>query len=277
MINWNGPAKYWTKTLNPCFGCRPESEGCANCYAKGVVERFGINNGDFTPKLRDYKPCKSGIVFVGNMTDLFGEWMSDEQIQTVINGLSRDFAVNLILTKRAYRLNEWSYWRILSDKSACDDMLPHCWFGATCENQERLNERIHSLCSTAYIDHRWVSFEPLLSEIIVPPLYFYKNNEYYCSNRDLPEHKKSHICPKCSDGPVGYGGINWAVIGAESGPNRRRCDLAWVRSLVHQMQDNGVPVFVKQLDIDGKLEKDMDKFPEDLRIRQMPDEFNIGE
>jgi hypothetical protein len=43
---------------------------------------------------------------------------------------------------------------------------------------------------------------------------------------------------------------------------------------VAQSQAAGVPVFVKQLSIDGSLEREMDQFPEDLRVRQMLERFN---
>lgn len=70
-----------------------------------------------------------------------------------------------------------------------------------------------------------------------------------------------HYCPLPYD---------WVVVGAESGPNRRPCDLKWVRNIVWQCGKANVPVFVKQLDIDGKLEKNIEKFPADLQIRQVP-------
>ena len=42
-------------------------------------------------------------------------------------------------------------------------------------------------------------------------------------------------------------GINWIIVGGESGPNARPCDIAWVRSIVAQCKAAGVPCFVKQL------------------------------
>ncbi len=41
--------------------------------------------------------------------------------------------------------------------------------------------------------------------------------------------------------------IDWVIVGGESGPNARPCDVAWIRSIVQQCQSVGVPVFVKQL------------------------------
>jgi hypothetical protein len=42
-------------------------------------------------------------------------------------------------------------------------------------------------------------------------------------------------------------GLAWLIVGGESGPGARPCDLAWIRSLVGQCQAARVPVFVKQL------------------------------
>jgi len=59
-------------------------------------------------------------------------------------------------------------------------------------------------------------------------------------------------------------------MGCESGPRRRPCNLDWVRSIRDQCQASGVPLFVKQLDIGGKVVKELDQFPEDFRIREVP-------
>jgi protein gp37 len=41
--------------------------------------------------------------------------------------------------------------------------------------------------------------------------------------------------------------ISWCIIGGESGPNARPCNVDWIRSLVEQGDDAGVATFVKQL------------------------------
>ena len=62
--------------------------------------------------------------------------------------------------------------------------------------------------------------------------------------------------------------IDQVIIGCESGPNRRPCKIEWVRNLVKQCQDAGVKTFIKQLDINGKVVKDINLFPKDLQMRQ---------
>ena len=41
--------------------------------------------------------------------------------------------------------------------------------------------------------------------------------------------------------------IDWVIVGGESGPGARPCDLEWIRGIVRQCQAAGVPAFVKQL------------------------------
>ena len=75
--------------------------------------------------------------------------------------------------------------------------------------------------------------------------------------------------------------IDWVIVGGESGPGARECDVAWIRSVVEQCQAAGVPVFVKQL---GKIATfggkpyrtehtkggDPSEWPADLRVREIP-------
>lgn len=79
------------------------------------------------------------------------------------------------------------------------------------------------------------------------------------------------------------------IAGGESGPHARGCDLAWLRSLKDQCAAAQVPCFIKQLGAkayqspqhDGgtgfflplkdRKGGNMDEFPPDLRVRQMPE------
>lgn len=64
------------------------------------------------------------------------------------------------------------------------------------------------------------------------------------------------LCVDTPSGPLGIkpaefevlpGGIDWVIVGGESGPGARRCDVRDVRRVVEQCRAAGVPVFVKQL------------------------------
>ena len=61
------------------------------------------------------------------------------------------------------------------------------------------------------------------------------------------------------------------ICGGESGPNARPMHPTWVQALRDQCQAAGVPFFMKQLEVDGKVTDNMDDFPEDLRIQEFPD------
>lgn len=71
-------------------------------------------------------------------------------------------------------------------------------------------------------------------------------------------------------GGLNLTGIDWVIVGAESGPSRRSCKIEWVKSIVEQCKQADVPVFVKQLDLDGKLSTNPEEWPEDLRRQEFP-------
>jgi protein gp37 len=74
--------------------------------------------------------------------------------------------------------------------------------------------------------------------------------------------------------------LSWVIVGGESGPGARPCDLAWVRSVVRQCQAAGVPVFVKQLGANARVNGVVqslhkkggrpEEWPADLRVREFP-------
>jgi protein gp37 len=127
------------------------------------------------------------------------------------------------------------------------------WLGVSVESEKQVG-RIATLREVPAAV-RWVSFEPLLSDI----------------------------------GKVDLSGIHWAVIGGESGSVARAFRPEWARNLIAQCRTQGVAVFVKQLGsypvLDTRYDKtisgfsrkladrkggDMDEWPEDLRIREYP-------
>jgi len=244
LIQWPR-AKYWDKAWNPIIGCKPCSPACENCYAAAWAKRFGQS---FEPhKSSQTRPPRSGIVFCGNMTDLFGGWLVIGQSMSYFSDLfhySKDRAKSgtpipngatyLFLTKRVARMV-----CAISNYTT----IPNAYFGFTAENQEWYDKRrdalYHNWPTWANL---WVSAEPLLGPI--------------------DDMKLGNI--------VAGSRCRWLVVGCESGPNRRPCKIEWVESIVKQCRTAGVPVFVKQLDIGGKCVTDINKFPEHLRIRQVP-------
>jgi len=253
QIQWSR-AKYWDKTWNPVIGCNPCSPACENCYAAAWAKRFGQN---FKPHDTKQKPPRSGIVFCGNMTDLFGEWMYTEDMADNIGRcVNRGGDAYLWLTKRPARMcgvlrngkvllipegyDEDSGEYFGFDDEECD--ISNHYFGFTAENQEFYNDRR----ATTFIGfpewaNLWLSAESLLGAIDLKQLY---------PTKPLP--------------------FKWVVVGCESGPKRRPCKIEWIESIVDQCLAAKVPVFVKQLDLNGKCERNITKFPKHLQIRQVP-------
>jgi protein gp37 len=124
---------------------------------------------------------------------------------------------------------------------------PNVWLGVSVENRQN-SGRIALLQRTKAIT-KFVSFEPLINHV----------------------------------GTVDLEGIDWAIIGGESGNNNgryrfRECATLWIRSLVEQCQSQNVAVFVKQLgthlaqryELKDTHGGDISEFPEDLQIREFP-------
>lgn len=93
-------------------------------------------------------------------------------------------------------------------------------------------------------------------------------------------------------------GIDWVIVGGESGPGARTCNVDWIQAIVDQCKTSEVACFVKQLGakavVDAKyIDRhgnapvgiqtkhpkggDPDEWPTCLRVRQFPDSVHVGE
>jgi len=228
----------WTEySWNFITGCNKISPGCRNCYAETIAKRFWKDR-KFTDILID----ESKLDLPHHLKKprmIFVNSMSDlfhERIPAVI--LNRAFDV-MLQTNHTYQILTKRPERMLEHLKLTNvGLSKNIWFGVSVENQKAANERIPILLQTPAAI-RWLSVEPLLE-----PIAF-----------ELLE------------------GINWVVIGAESGHNRRECKIEWVEDIIDQCKQAHVPVFVKQLSIDGKVVKDISLFPKHLQIREYPKNF----
>ena len=222
-IDWTGYS--W----NPITGCTPISEGCQNCYTKRIAQRlrgrYGYPKDDpFRVTLHEdrlgqplgrKKPAK---VFVCSMGDLFHEDVPDDFINSIFEIMESPFYggnhhTYLILTKRPARILDGHFKHFAQ--------WPNIWLGVTAENQKRADERVPILLKIpARI--RFVSIEPILKPVILW--------KYFAFN-----------------------GIHWVIAGCESGPGRRPAQTDWFRSLRDQCQEAGVPFFLKQMEVNGKV------------------------
>lgn len=259
----------WTdETWNPTVGCSRVSSGCDNCYAIGVAHRamqpahVGLTvkregePTDWTGEVRllpdrldvPLRWRKPRRVFVDSMSDLFHTDVPAGFVGDVWNtmALAAQHTFQL-LTKRPQRMKDilqgWEcagcMWR-RSDLLWCGPPemwpLPNVWLGTSIESDRYAWRADHLRATPAAV--RFLSLEPLLGPL--PSL-------------DLT-------------------GIDWVILGGESGPGARPLDLGWVRDLIAQGHEAGAAVFVKQLgrSFDGRKGNDPDTWPEDLRVREMP-------
>lgn len=239
----------WTdSSWNPWVGCRKVSPGCQKCYMYRDQSKRKIDPSEIRRTLpatfRKPLNLPPGRIFTCSYSDFFvpeaDEWRRDAW--NIIYDTPQQ--IYQILTKRPCNILD----RLPADWG---EGYYHVWLGVTVENDAE-RDRIKYLMNVP-ASLRFVSIEPLLGPVDIVP---------YLRNTVPPEH----------DGATGYmtEGIDWVIVGAESGPGRRPCNIEWVREIVKQCKKHNTPVFVKQLDIDGKLSKDINEWPEDLRVQEMP-------
>lgn len=209
----------WTDaTWNPVRGCSKISPGCAHCYAETFAERFrGVPGHPFEfgfdlrlvpEKLGDpLRWVAPRMIFVNSMSDLFHEGVPEEFIERVVRVMvAADWHTFQVLTKRSERLLSMLTRRL---KFAAD--VPHIWWGVS------VDTRRHGLPRIDHLRHapaamRFLSIEPLLEDL----------------------------------GAFDLAGIDWVIVGGESGPGARPMSPSWVRSIRERCAATGVPFFFKQ-------------------------------
>lgn len=280
----------WTDAVwNPVRGCSRVSEGCRNCYAERIAARFsdvGKPFHDFATRnparwtgrvalipekldepLRWRKPRR---VFVNSMSDLFHESLSDWAIESVfgIMALARHHAFQ-VLTKRPGRMRDWCLkqngdfgivwpgFRLTPNgtPSGGDFVggnpwpLPNVWLGVSVEDQKAADERIPLLLRTPAA-LRFVSYEPALETV-----------DFRDGLGRISEAEE----PNCH-----APGVDWVIVGGESGPHARPCEIDWIRSAVERCKAAGVPAFIKQ--DSGPRPGMQGRIPDDLwTLKQFPE------
>jgi protein gp37 len=206
----------WTDaTWNPLRGCRKVSPGCKNCYAETFAERFRGVPGH---------PFEQGfdLRLVPEALDLPLRWRSPKRI--FVNSMSDLFQdeVEDAYIERVFdvmrRAHHHVAFQVLTKRSErlkqIAPRLPwpdNVWIGVSVES-ERYISRIEDLVSVRQAAVRFLSVEPLLGPLPALPL----------------------------------DGIDWVIVGGESGPRARPMDPAWVLEVRDQCERAGVPFFFKQ-------------------------------
>lgn len=263
----------WSEaTWNPTTGCNRVSPGCDNCYALTLAKRlkgmgsakyqtdgdprtsgpgFGlaVHDDALSIPLRWRRPRR---IFVNSMSDLFHDEVPDPFIGKVFAVMrAADQHVFQVLTKRHARMrsllagnvHDWyvAELRTLAPGLAPTWPLPNVWLGVSVEDQKWADIRIPALLDTPAAV-RWISAEPLLGPV-----------DLTCIARPSAQQPEMLLdvlgrrygVPGIWQAPMSAG-LDWVIVGAESGPGARPMDQSWARSLRDQCAADGVPFFFKQ-------------------------------
>jgi protein gp37 len=208
----------WTDaTWNPVTGCTKISPGCDNCYAARFSERFrGVPGHPFERGFdltlrpeRLAQPLewkRPRMIFVNSMSDLFHKEVPKSHIASVFDTMERA---------------RWHIYQVLTKRSSllrnfineryrAQRAPAHMWFGVSIENKQAAS-RISHLQATN-VSTRFLSIEPLIAPV----------------------------------GKLDLKGIDWVIVGGESGPGARPMDPSWVIDIRNQCVKAKVAFFFKQ-------------------------------
>jgi protein gp37 len=262
----------WTDhTFNPWMGCVAVSEACKFCYAEAfVTKRMGLplwgpkaerrvtSAGNWKEPLRWNRKAKEAgarhRVFCASLADVFEDRPDLVEPRARLLRLieATPHLDWLLLTKRPERMVD-----LALDVGWVGRWPANVWAGTTVESQARAHERIpHLLMVPARV--RFLSVEPLLGPL------------------DL-----AYACFNGADSLGTMPGIDWVIVGGESGHGARPFDIAWARSLRNQCKAAGVAYFFKQAGsrpLDGskplRLKSykgdDLAELPADLHAQELP-------
>ncbi|MBW2621291.1 MAG: phage Gp37/Gp68 family protein [Deltaproteobacteria bacterium] len=226
---------------NPITGCTPtESPGCANCYAARFAKRFRGRFGyplddPFTPgtfhpgkldePLRWKKPR---LIFVVSMGDLFHDEVSIQEIVKILWVIQEaNRHTYLFLTKRPERMHRVFYELSITSRFNFKNL----WLGISVSNQDDLDRWGPVLMQMRpWAAKLIMSYEPALGPVDFFP-YLPRKWSYRVGRRIHREKDE---------------GIDWIIVGGESGPGARPSHPDWFRSVRDQCQAAGVPFFFKQ-------------------------------
>lgn len=209
----NSSIEWTNSTWNPTSGCTKVSPGCQNCYAERMSKRLkAMGNVDYSNgfNLATHK----------DKLDLPYKWKKSKTI--FVNSMSDLFHENvpddfISNTFKVMYDTNWHRYQILTKRSKRLILLSNninwsrnIWMGVSIENKEYLH-RVDDLKQTdAFV--KFISFEPLIGAI----------------------------------GKINLKGIDWVIVGGESGPGARIIKESWVVEIRDQCIESGVSFFFKQ-------------------------------
>lgn len=230
----------WTQsTWNPLTGCTKISTGCEHCYAERMARRL---------KSMGHPNYQNGfqLTMHEHIVDLPLSWKKPQTV--FVNSMSDLFHADVTSTfiRRVFDVMQkasWHRFQLLTKRAnrllELNSQLswpPNVWMGVSVENLKYV-DRIDYLRETG-ARLKFLSLEPLLGPL---------------PNLDLS-------------------GINWVIVGGESGPHARPVDPEWVMNIRRQCEEAGVPFFFKQWG--GTRKKQAGRLLEGRTWDQMPETIN---
>jgi protein gp37 len=227
----------WTEaTWNPSTGCTKISAGCTNCYAEKMALRLkamGLTKYKDGFKLSLHPTLLNEPYSWKNPKLVFVNSMSD----LFHEAIPQDFIMSVF---KVMNDNPQHSFQILTKRpqnlskfNYLLDWTSNIWMGATIEDYTHIDRLDYLKSCDASI--KFLSLEPLLTKL--PPL-------------DLI-------------------GIDWIIVGGESGPNARPMKREWVISIKDNCKAYGVPFFFKQWG--GKNKKKAGRLLDGRFYDQMPE------
>lgn len=274
----NSKIEWCDHTFNPWEGCQKVGPGCDHCYAEARNTRFGggkpVNWGPGALRRRTSpanwrKPLawnaahdeffsahgRRQRVFCASLADAFDNAIDPEWRVDLFRLIAKTPNLNwLLLTKRIGNVPA------MLRETGIDRLPDNVWLGATIVNQAEADRDIPKLLAVP-ARVRFLSMEPLLGPVdvarwldptgvhcmdVCADTRYVKDGEVetYAANGECVP-----LCPACGESAswTGYdNGIDWVIVGGESGHGARPMHPDWARSLRDQCAAAGVPFLFKQ-------------------------------
>lgn len=240
MFDSISTGKYWDKALTLISGCTPCSPGCDHCWALAMEHRFqkteckgfdGRRKVEVHPERLDIPLKRKKPTVYAIWNDAFHPDVPNEFLGEAFRIMETcPQHIFLVLTKRAKGMADYlDHYKV----------APNIWLGVSvCTPDElfKVNELLNIQAAV-----RWVSIEPMLGDIDLAPWWLGEERKVDCGGCKASPVRGHPYCPG-HDG----GGIDWVVLGGETGLGARPMFPGWARSVRDQCQAAGVPFFFKQ-------------------------------
>ena len=253
----NTAIEWCDHTFNPWEGCQKVGPGCDNCYAEARDLRFtgGTHWGPNAPRRLTSqanwaKPIKwnreaaaSGIrprVFCASLADVFDNAVDPAWREDLWRLIAATPNLDwLLLTKRPSNIG-----KMLPTFAHWGNGWPNVWLGCTVVNQGEADRDIPKLLQIPAAV-RFLSIEPMLGPIDLT-WAFADARTGCCHVCGFRTNTLNGKCPNDGSAIFDDIGIDWVIVGGESGPHARPMHPDWARSLRDQCAAAGVPFLFKQ-------------------------------